>query len=739
MNRSLMLQALAAMALGAVVALTAGCNASPGSAGKITAGDRLDWTTTAQLALADSCGEAETFFRQAAITSMELQLDQNKGCFNGTGCYRWLADGGAETGAHNDAAQPAPKDDAVPDDYSQTTVQVEGVDEADFVKTDGQHVYALFGNDLVILKSWPAAETAELGRVGIKGSPSSFFLYGDQIAVLSWANYYDFLPAALRPDTNPGAYDFPYSGWWWRGATLVTLVDVTNVAAPAITAEHLVDGYALATRRIGGKVYLAQSSYEWIDGLQTWPENVAYDAPQDEVDAAFEGLRVKNIALIAATPLSHWLPNRYELGPDGTFDPATGVPVTACDAVYTPSVYSGQSVLSVLTLDLDATDPSHAITGSSIIGDWGTVYASTSSLFIGTTNWNYYWWWQDATTVQPLTTQIHQFAIGSDGVARYVASGSVLGYAINQYAFDEYDGHLRVATTNGFGWWNSGETTESRVTVLARQGSHLVTTGLVTGLGQGESIYAVRFLGPEGYVVTFRQTDPLYSIDLSDPTDPRVVGELKVSGYSSYLHPMDADHLLAIGRDASDTGQVQGLQFQIFDVSDPTQPIALHKTVIGDSWSTWSDAQWDPHAFVYYPSRGLLAVPVSGWEPNDAMGYWNYRSEVFIFAVGLDSGIQLVGGVSHVPLLEEFAVNTTCQSWYGWWEASVRRGIFIEDYLVTLSNLGFMVHDTRDLGAGPVASDLCIDPSDFNGGQPYYDPCNGEAGVGSASADPDKG
>jgi len=718
MNANLMLRALAALSLGALVGLATGCSSESTGGTTITEGDRLDWTATAQLALADSCGEAETFFHEAAITAMELELDQNRRCYgDGGGCYRWLAEDAAVDGGQPPTGNA--QDDAVPDDYSETNVQVEGVDEADIVKTDGLHVVTLFGDDLVILKSWPAAETAELGRVSIDGNPTSFYVRDDLAVVLSYANYYDFV-AGGNSAVDSGSYP---DEWRWRSATLVTLVDISTPEAPSVVARHLVDGYTLSTRRIDDKVYLAQTSYSWIDGVSTWPSDLDWDAPTEVIDARFEALRQANIELITSTPLTHWLTKRYVVGSDGLIDPAEGLPVTPCNAVYNPSVYSGQNVLSVLTLDLEEADPAEAISGSSIVGEWGNVYASADNIYVGATNWSYYWWWQDADDVQPLTTHIHKFHIGDDGVARYTASGSVLGYAINQYAFDEYDGHLRVATTNGFGWWNTDETTESRVTVLEQQGAQLVTTGVVDGLGEGESIYAVRFIGPEGYVVTFRQIDPLYSLDLSDPTDPRVTGELKVPGYSSYLHPLGDDHLLTIGRDADEEGRVQGLSFQIFDVSDPAAPTQAHKTTLGADWSTWSDAEWDPHAFVYYPSRSLLAIPVSGWEPNDSEGYWHYRSEVFLFRVSLEDGVSFVGSVSHMPFLEQLDVNTSCHYWYGWWEARVRRGVFIEDYLVTLSNVGFMVHDTRDFDAGAIASDLCIDPGDFNGGEPYYDPC----------------
>jgi hypothetical protein len=180
---------------------------------------------------------------------------------------------------------------------------------------------------------------------------------------------------------------------------------------------------------------------------------------------------------------------------------------------------------------------------------------------------------------------------------------------INQYAMSEWSGHLRVATTIGDVWWGGEEPeSESAVHVLAERDGSLVEVGSVGGLGHGERIYSVRFVGPIGYVVTFRETDPLYTVDLRDPTAPAVLGELKITGYSAYLHPIDADHVLGIGQEADLSGVVQGTQLSLFDVSDLGDPRvrAQHHVRAGHS-----EAEFDPHAFLWWPAERLVVVPLT--------------------------------------------------------------------------------------------------------------------------------
>jgi uncharacterized secreted protein with C-terminal beta-propeller domain len=405
-----------------------------------------------------------------------------------------------------------------------------------------------------------------------------------------------------------------------------------------------------------------------------------------------------------------------------------------------PTVFSGEGLLSLATIDV----ASGTVSGSTIQGEWGNVYASTEALYIGSTNWSYYWWWQGADERPPIKTSIHKFAYDANGDARYTASGEVLGYAINQFAFDEHDGHLRVATTDGFGWWNNGETqTESRVTVLREDGARLEETGVVAGLGKGEQIFGVRFIGDRGYVVTFRQVDPLYVIDLADPAAPSVAGELKIPGFSSYIHPMAPGYLLTAGRDGDDEGRIGGVKVEIFDVRDAANPRSVKTAVIGDGWNTWSDVQWDHKAFTYFGARNLLALPISGWvETNDEQGWrGEYKSELALFRVTTEE-IEVLPAISHMSFYDDLGGNATCRYYYGYWQASIFRGVFIEDYVYSLSGLGVQVHDTRALEAGAVAAVTLVDPATIDqydwagcGGAVAVDPEEPPADGGDVPAD----
>jgi uncharacterized secreted protein with C-terminal beta-propeller domain len=199
-------------------------------------------------------------------------------------------------------------------------------------------------------------------------------------------------------------------------------------------------------------------------------------------------------------------------------------------------------------------------------------------------------------------TEIYRFDITGAAKPVYAAAGRIPGWLINQYALSEWDNHLRVATTDG-------DAGSSAVRVLERRGSRLVEVGEVGGLGKGERIYSVRFVGSRGYVVTFRQTDPLYSVDLSDPRAPRVTGQLKITGYSAHLQPVGDNRLIGIGQEANGAGRVQGTQVSLFDVSDPADPRRLAQYQVTGAVS---EAEWDPHALLWWPATQLLVVPMMG-------------------------------------------------------------------------------------------------------------------------------
>jgi uncharacterized secreted protein with C-terminal beta-propeller domain len=245
----------------------------------------------------------------------------------------------------------------------------------------------------------------------------------------------------------------------------------------------------------------------------------------------------------------------------------------------------------------------------------------------------------------------------------------VPGTLLNQFSLSEDKGILRAAST--VGW---GPEAESKVTTLARQDGHLVQRGQVGGLGYGERIYAVRFLGDVGYVVTFRQTDPLYTIDLSDPAQPRVRGELKIPGYSAYLHPIGEDLLLGVGQEATEDGRVQGLQLSLFDVSDLAQPRRLQKAQLGQRFSS-SAVEWDHHAFLWWPATKLAVLPIDSEAFRGAAG----------FKVSRATGIAEVGRISHAG---------TGASW----TPPVSRTVVVGDRLFTVSPLGVKASGLQNFG-----------------------------------------
>jgi uncharacterized secreted protein with C-terminal beta-propeller domain len=216
-----------------------------------------------------------------------------------------------------------------------------------------------------------------------------------------------------------------------------------------------------------------------------------------------------------------------------------------------------------------------------------------------------------------MRTQIHRFDASKEGVTSYAASGEVTGFVLNQYALSEYGGALRVASTDEPQWFDGRLTgrSESFVTVLAQRGATLAALGRVGGLGRGERIYAVRFVGDKGYVVTFRQVDPLYTLDLADKADPKVVGELKILGYSAYLHPVSDDLLLGVGQDAGAEGRRLGTQLSLFDVSDLRRPLRRAQATLGANSST--TAEFDPHAFLFFKPAGLAVIPLSAYGTAD--------------------------------------------------------------------------------------------------------------------------
>jgi hypothetical protein len=256
-----------------------------------------------------------------------------------------------------------------------------------------------------------------------------------------------------------------------------------------------------------------------------------------------------------------------------------------------------------------------------------------------------------------------------------------------------------VATTdqNRWGGGGAGNQSGNHLYVLAQRGKRLHAVGAIEDLAPGERIYSARMMGDKGYMVTFRQTDPLYTFDLSDPRRPRVVGELKINGFSSYIHPLGSDHLLTIGQDADDSGRVLGAHLQVFDVSDPANPRrTAHRRLADQGGWSWSAAQWDHHAFTYDPRTRVLAVPMSSYHHGDA-------SRTFLGVVLLQvakNGFEELGRISHQALADTTrsiecaggaaASSHPCANRHQQpdWRSQIQRSIVMDEVLVTISQLG---------------------------------------------------
>jgi Beta propeller domain len=462
---------------------------------------------------------------------------------------------------------------AVPD-YSGTNVHELGVDEPDIVKTDGSRIVTVTNNVLHTVDAASRRVTGELPLPGRLGAPAELLLRGDWALVLapSAADPTPLQAAARLADQQLGTSD-------------VLFVDLSG-QQPRLAGTLTVDGALIDARQVGGEARLVARSIPRFDA--------------------------ENPAAIDMATISDWLP-RYRLSVDGRTTSGS----VDCQQVSRPLHFSGLTMLTVYSLDLDAPTPTLG-DPATVVADGGVVYGTGSSLYIAADDR----WTAVATGGQfapsSTHTQIYEFDVSRPGRPVFEASGEVPGSLINQYAMSEFDGKLRVVTT-AFrtvpgGAWSA--TSESALYVLQRRGEALNEIGRLEGLGRGERVYSVRFVGATGYVVTFRQTDPLYVVDLSDPTDPAAVGELQLTGYSAYLHPAGDGRLIGVGQEANARGRVLGTQVSLFDVSDPSKPGLMARYQLNGGRS---EAEVDPHAFLFWPRTGLVLIPVMpSW--NGALG-----------------------------------------------------------------------------------------------------------------------
>lgn len=619
--------------------------------------------------------------------------------------------------ASGTAKQEASSDSSAPR-YSSTNVQVSGVDEADIVKTNGELIFTLSGNYLTISKAYPANEAKLLAKIKLdntgvvsaaepnidsdiyQGSnfyPQELFLEKDKLLVIGNANR-EIYPVPLpndRPITATGAPAnsgmvapdyYPYYNN--SQVTVLQIWDVSDSSNPKIVRTAEFEGNYVSSRKINDRAFFVVSAYPRYSMLEK--PMIAQD--QEKLLPVY---RETKGALTNAI----------------TFKPQVG----CADVGYFAPIRA-ENFITIGSLSL--TNLNDEIQKETVVGNAENVYASLENLYVAQTEWNY----QDPTPIEPVNnairpfisgqqyTVVHKFSLANKKPA-YVGNNRVPGHILNQFSMDEFEGNFRIATTIGE-VWNTEQKSTNNIYVLDKG---LKQVGSLEDLAPGEKIYSVRFMGKRGYMVTFKKVDPLFVIDLADPTNPKVLGKLKIPGYSDYLHPFDETHIIGIGKDAIDASEelttgrgldfawYQGVKIAVFDVSDVANPIEMHKIIIGDR-GTDSIALQEHKAFLFDREKELLVIPITLAEIPDSQkteqpdsrfpqyGEFTFQGAL-VYNLNLQNGFTLKGRITHDPA--DAAIKSGYN--YGNYETQIKRSLFIGDVLYTVSNQKIKLNDLSNL------------------------------------------
>jgi uncharacterized secreted protein with C-terminal beta-propeller domain len=634
-----------------------------------------------QLHQVSNCGQLEKAIEDAVVLQMKSTLEQIRKN------DLWVGPGGGILTPTAAGPGPITASTNGPTNYTTTNVQVAGVDEADFVQNDGTRIAVLAENHLFLISSWPADAMAEASSLEIEGWPRELFLSGNQVVVFSSV----YIPRALEgahpiclagtaPGGGAGVAAAAFCGYWASDITKVTTIDVTNLSSPQITSELYLPGSYQSARRIDQRVRLVISdTFPYPDGVTFWP-NLPPGATDDQRNKAFDALEAQDEALIRGRSLDDWLRKGSVKRPG---QPTAEVDYQCTDFAISTAP-SRPGLLTIATVDLTQ----DTLTGrTSVLADPGTVYASQNTLYVASQHW---WWWP--APGQSDATYIHAFDLTNPDRAGYLGSGVVDGTVNDQYAMDEFQNALRVATTlstrvdDGTPWGHLS--TSNRITVLGLMGGSLGMLGRTEDFGANERAFGIRFLGSRGFVITAQQIDPLFTFDLSDNTNPRKVAALQMPGFIAYLHPIDDTHLLGIGREQAPNSGPMQVKISLLDVSDLSNPKNIATQLVGQGFS-WSEALWDPKAFTWLGANKTLAIPFADFAAND------FVSDLRLFHVDPATGITPLGSLS----MADVYLTYTGTNWSWSWSPYIRRAILADAFVYAISDAGVRSARVADLPA----------------------------------------
>jgi inhibitor of cysteine peptidase len=515
--------------------------------------------------------------------------------------------------------------------YSTTNIQVAGVDEADVVKTDGTYIYVIANNIAYVLDANPQ-NAKVLAKIAFNNTYlAGLFLSQDGNKLAVLGSQYGSPIYSGGPLYSGGANEISIYGIFVNDVeTFINVYDISNKADPVLARNFTMSGSYFNSRMIGNYVYAVVSQPAYLT----------------------------NETVI--------LPKIYS-GDNATDIAASGIYYTD---VVNYNNYLGFTTFVGLNIADEAQEPANM---TIMTGGASSMYVSLNDIYV------------TYPSSDGQGTDIYRVHMNEDTLT-FEAQGKVPGSVLNQYSMDEYNGYFRLATTS----WTNG-IQQNNVYVLNMS---LAVVGSLENLATGENLHSARFMGDKCYLVTFVQTDPLFVIDLSQPTSPRVLGLLKIPGYSDYLHPFDETHLIGVGKETVEASEgdfawYQGLKLSLFDVSNVADPKQLSKYVIGDR-GTDSPVLSDPKAFLFDKSRNLLVIPVELAEIDktavapspDAYGTFVWQG-VYVFRLTLNDGFVLRGRVTQMENNTYTSQNGNYYYMSGDW---ISRALYIGNTLYTVSN-----------------------------------------------------
>ena len=553
------------------------------------------------------------------------------------------------------------------EDYSTTNIQVEGVDEPDIVKSDGTYLYVLANQTVFIIKANPANEAEILSEISFKDDVYIINLFINNNYLIVFGGAYNY--PILYEKNSQGLVETEETSVddivWDVSTSVIKIYDISNRANPKVEKEIEIDGNYFDSRMIGNYVYVISTEYTYY------------------IYRAYEGEGILNIPKIQ---INNTVTN-----------------ISYNDIYYVDAPEIVDTMTHVISINLNSMEIKEK---SFLIGISQTMYVSKNNIYLVYTKYDY--------IIRPLTediyepndetTTIHKINI-KNGDIKYQTKGEVPGHVLNQFSMDEHNGYFRIATTIGYSWDESNPS-KNNIYILDE---NLERVSEIEDIASGEQIYSARFTGDKAYIVTFKNIDPFFTIDLSDPMNPEILGYLKIPGYSTYLHPYDDDHIIGIGKDTIESNDpsfawYQGLKISLFDVSDFESPQVLDQVIIGDR-GTDSSALYDHKAFLFDKEKELLVIPVSLYEisqeiknqydtePASIYGEFTYQG-AYVYKLNLN-GFEYKGRITHMSEEEK----QTNENWWYWYQSNsyIYRSLYIGNVLYTISDKMVKMNNLDDL------------------------------------------